>query len=132
MAKRIREKAAARKANKDNRPTATATFVRITPKKVGMVLDLVRGKDYVEAINILTNINNFASDVVKKLVISAGANAENNQNLSKDSLYIAECYANSGPILKRQQIRARGRVDIVDKRTSHITVKLDNKKEVIR
>jgi len=132
MAKRIREKAAARKANADRRPRATATFVRITPKKVGMVLDLVRGKNYEQAISILTNINNASAEVVKKLVLSAGANAENNANLSKDNLFIAECYANSGPILKRQSIRARGRVDIIDKRTSHVTVILDSKKEVIR
>ena len=129
MATRIREKAAARKANVDKRPRATATFVRITPKKAGMVLDLVRGKRYDEALAILTNINNASSDVVKKLIVSAGANAENNLNMPKDGLYVAECYANNGPILKRQSIRARGRVDIIDKRTTHITVILD-KKEV--
>ena len=129
MATRIREKAAARKANVDKRPKATATFVRITPKKAGMVLDLVRGKRYDEALAILTNINNASSDVVKKLIVRAGANAENNLNIPKDGLYVAECYANNGPILKRQSIRARGRVDIIDKRTTHITVILD-KKEV--
>ena len=127
MATRIREKAAARKANVDKRPRATATFVRITPKKAGMVLDLVRGKRYDEALAILTNINNASSDVVKKLIVSAGANAENNLNMPKDGLYVAECYANNGPILKRQSIRARGRVDIIDKRTTHITVILDRK-----
>lgn len=133
MAKRIREKTAARKANVDKRPRATATFVRITPKKAGMVLDLVRGKKYEEALAILTNINNASSDVVKKLIVSAGSNEENNPKNSlgvpKEELYVAECYANNGPILKRQSIRARGRVDIIDKRTTHITVILD-KKEV--
>ncbi len=136
MATRIREKKLAKKANRDNRPTAQATFVRITPKKVQMVLDLVRGKSYLDALSILTNINNAPAEVVKKLIVSAGSNEENNQKnnlgVAKEDLYIAECYANSGPILKRQQIRAKGRVDIVDKRTSHVTVILDKKKEVVK
>ena len=130
MATRIREKAAARKANVDKRPRATATFVRITPKKAGMVLDLVRGKKYDEALAILTNINNASSDVVKKLIVSAGANAENNLNMPKDGLYVAECYATGASLMRRVKFRGRGRVDNrVLKRSCHITIVLDEQKE---
>ena len=88
-------------------------------------MDTVRGKKVNEAIAILDNTPNSAATYINKVVKSATANAENNQGLNRDDLYIAEIYANQGPTMKRLNIRARGRVDRILKRTSHITVVLD-------
>ncbi len=126
MATRIKHKALERKANADFRPRATAKFVRISPFKVRVVLDIIKGKPVVEALAILKNTPKAASEVLYKLVNSAVANAENNMNLSRDELFIAECYANEGPTLKRIMPRAQGRAFRINKRTSHITVILDS------
>lgn len=125
MAKRIREKTAARKANADKRPCAHVTNIGYSSSKVCLVLDLVRGKKVEDAIAILRGTTNASAVVVRKLIESAVANAENNQNLDKNSLYVAEIYTTQGPTLKRINIRARGRADRVLKRTSNITVILD-------
>lgn len=127
MATRSKQKALARQANADNRPKATAKFVRISPFKVRVVLDIIKGKPVNEAIAILENTPKAASEVLYKLVNSAAANAENNQNLSRNDLFVAECYANEGPTLKRIMPRAQGRAFRINKRTSHITVILDSK-----
>ncbi|MCQ2602603.1 MAG: 50S ribosomal protein L22, partial [Clostridia bacterium] len=103
------------------RPRATAKFVRISSFKVRVVLDIIKGKSVNEAIAILENTPKAASEILLKLVNSAAANAENNQNLSRNDLYIAECYANDGPTLKRIMARAQGRAFRILKRTSHIT-----------
>ena len=128
MATRIREKAAARKANADKRPHAIARYVRISSRKVKIVLDLIRGKSVAEAQAILEFTPKAAAPVVLKVLNSAVANAENNQDLSRDTLYVAECFANQGPTLKRYRPRARGRANRILKRTSHITVVLDQAK----
>lgn len=125
MAKRIREKTAARKANADKRPCAHVTNIGYSSSKVCLVLDLVRGKKVEEAVAILRGTTNASAVVVRKLIESATANAENNQGLDKNELYVAEIYATQGPTLKRINIRARGRADRVLKRTSNITVILD-------
>ena len=125
MAKRIREKTAARKANADKRPCAHVTNIGYSSSKVCLVLDLVRGKKVEDAVAILRGTTNASAVVVRKLIESAVANAENNQNLDKNSLYVAEIYTTQGPTLKRINIRARGRADRVLKRTSNITVILD-------
>ena len=125
MAKRIREKAAARQETKDPRPFATAKHIRISSSKLRIVMNTVRGKSYSDAVAILENTPNSAAEYIKKVVVSAGANAENNKGLSKDDLFVAEIYANPGPTLKRMNIRAKGKVDRILKRTSHITVVLD-------
>ena len=125
MAKRIREKTAARKANADKRPCAHVTNIGYSSSKVCLVLDLVRGKKVEEAVAILRATTNASAVVVRKLIESATANAENNQGLDKNDLYVAEIYATQGPTLKRINIRARGRADRVLKRTSNITVILD-------
>ena len=125
MAKRIREKTAARKANADKRPCAHVTNIGYSSSKVCLVLDLVRGKKVEEAVAILRGTTNASAVVVRKLIESATANAENNQGLDKNDLYVAEIYATQGPTLKRITIRARGRADRVLKRTSNITVILD-------
>ena len=128
MATRSREKAAARRENADKRPRAIARYVRISSRKVKVVIDLIRGKSYAEALAILEFTPKAASEVVKKLLNSAAANAENNLDMSRDTLYVAEIFANQGPTLKRFRPRAQGRATRIRKRTSHITVILDQAK----
>ena len=128
MATRSKQKSLARKANAYKRPRAVAKYVRISPYKVRILLDIVRGKKYNEALAIVENTPKAASEVVAKLLKSAAANAENNLNMSKNDLYVAECFADQGPILKRVMPRAQGRAFRIDKRTSHITVVLDTVK----
>ena len=127
MAKNLREKTAKIAENKDRRPKAVAKYVRISPYKVRIVLDIIRGKGYKEAVAILENTPKAASEPIKKVLMSAAANAENNQGLSKDNLYVAACFADQGPTLKRVMPRAQGRAFRILKRTSHITVVLDAK-----
>ncbi len=128
MAKRMREKAAARQQSRDTRPHASAKHIRISSSKLRIVMDTIRGKSYNDAVAILENTPNSAAEYIKKVVMSAGANAENNLGLNKDDLYVAEIYSSQGPTLKRLNIRARGRVDRILKRTSHINVVLDTVK----
>lgn len=127
MATRSKTKAAARLQDKDTRPHAYARYIRISPYKVRSVIDLVRGKSYNEAVAILTSIQKSSSDVVKKVIDSAAANAEHNNNLAKKDLFVAEIFADQGPTLKRVMPRARGSADRILKRTSHITVILDTR-----
>lgn len=101
---------------------AIAKYMRISPRKVNIVLDLIRGKDVKEALAILKFTPKAASEIVIKVVNSAVANAENNHEMNTDNLYIAETYANQGPTLKRFQPHAQGRAFRINKRTSHITV----------
>jgi len=128
MATRVKQKAAARKANADKRPHAIARYVRISSRKVKVVIDLIRGKKVDEALAILMYTPKSAAPVVEKLLNSAIANAENNLSMNRDSLYVAEVYANQGPTLKRYWARSHGRADQILKRTSHITIVLDQAK----
>ena len=128
MAKRMREKKEARLENKDMRPRATASFVRMSPGKVARVLDGIRGKKYREALAILELAPYYSAEEIKAVMNSAAANAEHNLGLNKDDLYVAECYANAGATLKRMMPRAKGRGVRILKRTSHITVVLDTVK----
>ena len=118
-----------RNANKDTRPSAKISYARIPVQKACFVLDAIRGKDVETAIGILAYNPRYASSVIKKLLESAVANAENNNHMSADKLYIAECYANQGPTMKRVQPRAQGRAYRILKRTSHITIVLDERQE---
>ena len=127
MATRIKEKAAARQANADKRPRATAKYVRVAPRKAKIVVDLIRGKKVDEALAILMYTPKAAAPVVEKLLLSAIANAENNLSMDRGSLYVAEVFANPGPTLKRYVARSRGSASPMLKRTSHITVVLDQK-----
>ena len=95
--------------------------VRITPRKVRLVIDLVRGKDVSVALGILANVNKSAVTPVTKLIKSAAANAINNNKMNESKLYIAEIYAGDGPRLKRYRPRAKGSASSIIKRTSHIT-----------
>ena len=125
MATRSREKAVARKANADKRAKAIARYIRISPSKVRIVLDVIRGQKYEDAVAILKNMPNAATESVLKVLESAGANAENNLGLNKAYLVVAETFVDGGPILKRFQPVSKGRAHSIKKRTSHITVILD-------
>lgn len=107
--------------------TAKVTGVRITPRKVRLVIDLVRGKKVSDALGILANVNKSASPVVTKLIKSAAANAVNNNKMDESKLYIDTIYANEGPRLKRFMPRAKGSAYSIVKRTSHITVVVKEK-----
>ena len=128
MATRIREKAKIRKETADKRPRATARYVRISSSKVKIVVDLIRGKNVDEAAAILMYTPKAASPVVLKVLNSAIANAVNNLEMDRKDLYVAEVYANPGPTLKRYVARSRGSASPMLKRTSHISVVLDQKK----
>lgn len=101
---------------------AIAKYMRISSRKVGIVLDLIRGKRIGEAFAIIKHTPKAASEILEKLLKSAVANAENNYNMDVDKLYISEAYANQGPTLKRFRARAKGRGVRILKRTSHITL----------
>jgi large subunit ribosomal protein L22 len=128
VATRIKEKARARRENSEKRPHATARYIRISSSKVRIVIDLIRGKKVGEALSILEHTPKAASEPVAKLLKSAVANAENNLGMDPDSLYVAEVYANQGPTLKRLRARAQGRANRIRKRTSHISIVLDELK----
>jgi large subunit ribosomal protein L22 len=101
---------------------AVARYVRISPRKVRPVMALIRGKGVDEALAVLRFTPNRASLAVAKVVKSAAANAENNLELARDSLRVSQAFVDSGPSIRRMQARARGRADVLKKRSSHITV----------
>ena len=117
-----------RNAQKDTRPSAKLSYARVSVQKACFVLDAIRGKDVQTALAILEYNPRYASSVVKKLLQSAIANAENNNGMNTENLYISECYANKAPSMKRVRPRAQGRAYRIEKQTSHITVVLDEKK----
>jgi len=127
MATRQREKAEKISKERDKRPTCIARYIRIPSGKVEVVLDLIRGKSYEQAVTILTHTNKSASPIILKVLNSAAANAENNLNIAKDNLFVAQCWAMPGPTMKRMMPRARGRADRILKRTCHIRIILDEK-----
>ena len=101
---------------------AQLKYARISPRKVKIVCDLIRGKDVNTARAILLNTPKAASELMLKILNSACANAENNHEMDPEKLYVSETYANPGPILKRGMPRAQGRMYRINKRTSHITI----------
>ena len=116
-----------RNAQKDTRPSAKLSYARVSVQKACFVLDAIRGKDVNTALGILAYNPRYASSIIKKLLESAIANAENNNGMNKDSLYIAACYADKGPTMKRIHPRAQGRAYRIEKRMSHITIVLDER-----
>ena len=112
---------------KDTRPSAKVSFARVPVQKACYVLDAIRGKDVQTAVGIVTYNPRYASTVIKKVLESAIVNAQNNNGLSKANLYVAECFANKAPTMKRIQPRAQGRAYRIEKRTSHITIILDER-----
>ena len=128
MATRQRVRAERNAQNADKRPRAIAKNLGVSPSKVRIVLNLIRGKDYTEALAILKNMPNVGAEYSVKVLESAGANAENNLGMNKSNLYVAECYADGAAVLKRLQTVSKGRAHSIKKRTSHITIILDEKK----
>ena len=116
-----------RNEKKDTRPSAKISYARVSVTKACFVLDAIRGKDVNTALAILQYNNRKASKIIYKLLKSAVANAENNNGLKAENLYVAECFANKGPTMKRIHPRAQGRAYRIEKRTSHITVVLDER-----
>ena len=114
--------------NRDTRPSAKLSYARVSVQKACFVLDAIRGKDVQTALAILEYNPRYASSIIKKLLQSAIANAENNNGMNTENISIAECYANKGPTMKRVRPRAQGRAYRIEKRMSHITVVLDEKK----
>ena len=104
--------------------TAKVTYVRIAPRKVQIVLDLIRNKPVEEAMAILKHTPKAACEPLAKLLKSAVANAETNKNMDVTRLYVAQCFVCQGPTLKRIRPRAQGRAFRINKRTSHITLVL--------
>ena len=115
-----------RNAKKDTRPSAKLSYARIPVQKACFVMDAIRGKDVESALGILQYNPRYASSVLYKLLNSAIANAEV-KGLNRENLYVAECYATDGPVLKRIQPRAQGRAYRILKRMSHLHVVLDEK-----
>ncbi len=116
------KKAEAPKKPMPTEARAIAKNVRVTPRKVRLVIDLVRGLPVKQALGILDNLNRAASEPVMKLIKSAAANATNNFGMDEDALYIAQIYANDGLRMKRYLPRAKGSASGLVKRSSHITV----------
>ena len=131
MAGNMKKKTERAKANSEKRPYAVAKYIRVSPYKVRTVLALIRGKSYNEAKAILDYSVNGSAVAVKKVLMSAAANAEHNEkygHMDKNELYVAECFADGGQMLKRMQPVSKGRGHAILKRTSHITIILDVKK----
>ncbi len=124
MATRIRQKAEKR-ASKVKKPYAIAKYIRMSSSKVSPILDLVRGKKAEEAVAILESMPNKGAFESLKVLKSAIANAENNMGKNVDTLFVSEAYATSGPQFKRLSCRAKGSGNVIQKKTTHITIVLD-------
>ena len=119
-----------RNSQKDIRPSAKLSYARMSVQKACFVLDAIRGKDVATALAIVKYNPRYASSVIEKLLNSAIANAENNypdQNYKAENLYVAECYANKGPTMKRIRPRAQGRAYRILKRSCHISIILNER-----
>ena len=116
-----------RNAQKDTRPSAKLSYARVSVQKACFVLDAIRGKDVQTALGIVTYNPRYASSLIKKLLESAVANAENNNGMDPAKLFVEECYADQAPTMKRVKPRAQGRAYRIEKRNSHITVVLNER-----
>lgn len=124
MATRIRQKAE-KLASKEKFAYAKAKYVRMSPSKITYILDLVRGKRATQAVAILENMPDKGAYESLKVLNSAIANAENNMGKNRETLYVKEAYATSGPSFKRMSARAKGSGNVILKKTAHITIVLD-------
>ena len=116
-----------RNAQKDTRPSAKLSYARVSVQKACFVLAALRSKAEMTALGIVTYNPRYASTLIKKLLESAIANAENNNNMSRENLFVEECFANKGPTMKRVKPRAQGRAYRIEKRMSHITIVLNER-----
>ena len=124
MTTNAKKRAEARAAERAARiPQATAKYIRISSRKAGIVLDLIRGKDVQQALAILEFTPKAASPVIYKVLKSAIANAVNNKSMNEDELYVAQAYANPGPTLKRYVARSRGSASPMLRRTCGTAIK---------
>ena len=124
MATRIRQKAE-KLTSKEKLAFAKAKYVRMSPSKITYILDLVRGKSATQAVAILENMPDKGAYESLKVLNSAIANAENNMGKNRETLFVKEAYATSGPSFKRMSARAKGSGNVILKKTSHITIVLD-------
>ena len=124
MATRIRQKAQKRN-EMAKKPYAKAKYIRMSPTKITYILDLVRGKKALQARAILENMPDKGAFESLKVLNSAIANAENNMGKNADTLVVSEAYVTSGPQFKRMSARAKGSGNVILKKTSHITIVLD-------
>lgn len=108
---------------------AVLRYVRISPQKTRLVIDMIRGMDVSKAKVVLDFTPKKAAKIVKKVLSSAVANAIENHGIKKENLYISKIYVDQGPTLKRMKPRARGRADRIKKRTSHITIYISQREE---
>ena len=106
---------------------AIAKYIRMTPRKVRLVIDVIRGKNVKDAEDLLRFIPRMASIPIDKVLKSAKANAVNNHDMIEDRLFVAQAFVDAGPTLKRLMPRARGTANSVKKRTSHITIILEER-----
>jgi len=106
---------------------ASGKYLRVSPSKARRVVDVIRQKDYEEAVAVLDHLSSPTAGLVKKVLSSAGANAGHNYEMERGNLFVARAYVDEGPILKRFRARARGRGDRIRKRTCHVTIVLDEK-----
>ena len=116
-----------RNANADKRPSAKLSYARVSVQKACFVLDAIRGKDVTTALGIVTYNPRYASTLIEKLLKSAIANAENNNGMKAENLFVEECFANKGPTMKTVKPRARGSAYRIEKRMSHITIVLNER-----
>ena len=116
-----------RNANKDTRPSAKLSYARVSVQKACFELDAIRGQDVTTALGILTYNPRYASSLIKKLLESAIANAENNNGMDPENLYVDECFANKATTMKRIRPRARGMAYRIEKRMCHITIILNER-----
>ncbi len=116
-----------RNAQKDSRPKAKVTFVRLSSTKANIVLDQIKGKDVNTAMAILTYTPRYGARIIEKVLKSAIANAEHNNSMETANLFIEEAFSTKGPTLKRIRPRAQGRAYKIEKQTSHITVVLNER-----
>lgn len=112
---------------KDKRPKAVAKYVRVSPTKSQIVLNLIKGKDAITARGLLTYSPRYAASVALKVLNSAIANAENNLGMDIEKLYVDEAFAGDGPIMKRIRPRAQGRAFRIEKKMSHISIILNER-----
>ncbi len=112
---------------KDTRPKAHHNFARVSDTKARIVLEQIKGKDVATAIGLLRYSPRYAADLIEKVLRSAIANAENNLNMDVSKLFVEEVFANQGPTMKRIRPRAQGRAYRINKRTSHISIVLNER-----
>ena len=116
-----------RNAQKDTRPSAKLSYARVSVQKACFVLDAIRGKDVQTALGIVTYNPRYASTLIAKLLKSAIANAENNNGMNAENLYVEECFASDAPTMKRIKPRAQGRAYRILKRSCHISIILNER-----